>query len=245
MVKSAIELAAKAHDGQFRKGTSIPYIAHPCNVGVLLAEQGCTTTVICAGILHDVIEDTAITIADLRQQFGRKVASIVEKCSEPDKSLPWRERKQHTIEYLAKAPLDVKLISCADKFDNILSIERDYQKEGEELWSRFNASKEDQQWYYHGLVRSLGKGKFAKSPLYGYFKESVFEVFGTPDSHESESALNYLYFDKDGAIFRKTKNASGIGIEDVKTPTGWKPYEGDRLAPVYYGDSISEEEANR
>jgi (p)ppGpp synthase/HD superfamily hydrolase len=177
MIKRAIELAAKAHHNQFRKGTDTPYFAHPCNVGVILAQNGCPVEVIAAGILHDVIEDTPITVDDLRLQFGKKVASIVEKCSEPDKSLSWTERKQHTIDFLAKASMEVKFVACADKLDNIISIARDYDELGEDFWKRFNASKEEQSWYYHGLVKSLSKGKFAKSDLFRYFKEKVDDVF--------------------------------------------------------------------
>jgi (p)ppGpp synthase/HD superfamily hydrolase len=177
MIKRAIELAAKAHYNQFRKGTDIPYFAHPCNVGIILAQHGCSKEVVAAGILHDTIEDTPLTIEDIRTQFGNEVANIVEGCSEPDKSLSWMERKQHTIDFLAKASMEVKFVTCADKMDNISSIALDYDELGEDFWQRFNAGKEEQSWYYRGLVESLNKGEFAKTDLFHDFELKVSYVF--------------------------------------------------------------------
>ena len=244
MIKRAIELAAKAHHNQFRKGTDTPYFAHPCNVGVILAQNGCPEAVVAAGILHDTIEDTPLTIEDIRTQFGNEVSTIVEGCSEPDKSLSWMERKQHTIDFLAKAPMEVKFVTCADKLDNISSIALDYDELGEDFWQRFNAGKEEQSWYYHGLVNSLNRGEFTKTDLFRYFKEKVDDVFKASNPRtEPLVEPKYNYFEKDGAIFRRKKSVKTMSVEDVKTPDGWKPYQGDRLAPVYFGDSISEEEA--
>jgi hypothetical protein len=176
---------------------------------VILAQNGCPVEVIAAGILHDVIEDTPITVDDLRLQFGKKVASIVEKCSEPDKSLSWRERKQHTIDFLAKASMEVKFVACADKLDNITSIALDYDELGEDFWQRFNAGKEEQSWYYHGLVKSLSKGKFAKTDLFRYFEEKVDDVFKLcPPSNLIDSLdfakaekLGYRLVIEDGMFF--------------------------------------------
>src|ERR1043165_5018773 len=107
MLDLVIEVAAKAHSGQFRKGTDIPYIAHPYAVGMILARAGCAEEMIAAGILHDTVEDTDLTLEYIKETFGERVAAIVEGCSEPDKSATWEERKRHTIEYLRTAPWEV------------------------------------------------------------------------------------------------------------------------------------------
>src|SRR5438874_3924659 len=100
MLDFAIEVAAKAHRGQVRKGTDIPYISHPYAVGMMLARAGYSEEVIAAGILHDTVEDTNITLEYLRETFSEKVALIVEGCSEPHHgSAPWEARKAHTLEY--------------------------------------------------------------------------------------------------------------------------------------------------
>src|SRR5205814_6539887 len=123
MINVAIEVAARAHYGQVRKGTDIPYISHPYAVGMMLARTGCPEEIITAGILHDTVEDTNITLEYLREKFGEKVASIVEGCSEPHHgSAPWEARKAHTLEYLRNAPWEVKVVTCADKLHNIGTI---------------------------------------------------------------------------------------------------------------------------
>lgn len=155
MIDSAIEVAAKAHRNQTRKGTEIPYLVHPFSVAIILSHAGCSEEVIVAGILHDTVEDTSITLEYIRENFGEKVASIVNGCSEPDKSLPWKERKKHTLKFLKTAPLDIRLVTCADKLNNIRTIAADYDKIGGEIWTRFNERRKEQEWYYRGLVESL------------------------------------------------------------------------------------------
>ena len=125
MINLAIEVAVKAHQNQVRKGTDIPYITHPLAVGIILAKAGCSDEVIIAGILHDTVEDTSITLDDLRDTFGEKVSMIVKCASEPDKSLKWEERKSHTQDFLKGAPREVKFVALADKLNNIRAIASD------------------------------------------------------------------------------------------------------------------------
>ena len=92
LIDQAIQLAVKRHEGQCRKGTKkTPYIVHPFAVAVILAQAGCPDEVIAAGILHDTIEDTDLTLADLEQAMGPSVAAIVQGASEPLRHWPsWR-----------------------------------------------------------------------------------------------------------------------------------------------------------
>ena len=119
----AIELAARAHRCQVRKGTEIPYIVHPLAVAGILIHANCPEHLVIAGILHDTLEDTPLTLEEIRSQFGREVADLVVALSEPDKKAPWEERKAHTIDHLEqKATPDVLLVSVADKLDNMRAI---------------------------------------------------------------------------------------------------------------------------
>lgn len=152
MIFRAIEFAARAHRNHYRKGTKVPYIVHPLNVAKILIEYGCAEEVVVAGILHDTTEDTPVTIGEIRGEFGDKVAALVEAASERDKSDTWEHRKSHTVEYLKTAPMDVLILSCADKLDNVKSIIEDVEKDGESVWDRFNRPKDDQEWYYRSLV---------------------------------------------------------------------------------------------
>ena len=180
MLNLAIEVAVKAHQNQLRKGTDIPYITHPLAVGIILAKAGCSDDVIVAGILHDTVEDTSITLDYLRDTFGNKVATIVEGASEPDKSLSWEKRKRHTLDSLKGAPPEVKFVALADKLNNIRAIAADYAKMGEELWERFNRGKEAQKWYYQGLVQALRDDSADEvyQTLHSQFAQEVSEVFG-------------------------------------------------------------------
>lgn len=152
-VLKALNYAIKAHDGQLRKGTKIPYVFHPIGVANILMARDCINQLVIAALLHDIIEDTKIAFEDLRRDFGLYVAEIVRGLSEPDRSLSWKERKTHTIQYLKEAAPDVCLVSCADKLDNIRSIRRDMSPFDDNLWTRFNAKKEEQEWYYRSLAK--------------------------------------------------------------------------------------------
>jgi (p)ppGpp synthase/HD superfamily hydrolase len=155
MIDLAIEVAVRAHQNQVRKGTDIPYITHPLAVGIILAKAGCSDDVIISGILHDTVEDKAVTLDTIHEKFGEKIASIVEGCSEPDKSLPWEERKARTLKFLKAAPLAVRLVACADKLHNIRTIAVEHEKIGDQVWERFRRGRSDQEGYYRGLVESL------------------------------------------------------------------------------------------
>ena len=180
MIDLAVEVAVKAHQNQTRKGTDIPYITHPLGVGISLAKVGSPDEVIAAGILHDTLEDTSLTQDNISEKFGDKVASIVKDCSEPDKSLPWDARKKHTIEFLKKASPEVRLVTCADKLHNIRTIISEYEKMGEHVWERFKRGRADQEWYYRGLVESLGhcSNKPGYESLFQQLKSEVETLFG-------------------------------------------------------------------
>jgi len=178
-IMEAYRFAAQAHAGQVRKGTTIPYITHPFRVAKILIDQPCSEEAILAGLLHDTVEDTAVDIKEIRASFGEEVAAIVESVSEPDKSAPWEERKEHTINHLLNASMDAVLVSCADKLDNLLEMYQAYKNVGEDLWNRFRRPRGKQEWYY----RSLGK----------VFKERMVEWKFKPLLHAYLDAMHTLF----------------------------------------------------
>ena len=156
-IENAIVFATMAHDKQARKLTNIPYITHPYHVGMLLLHAGCNEDIVCAGLLHDTVEDTDVTVQDLRNEFGDVIARLVDGCSEPNKNLPWEERKQHTINYLMTASKDICMIVCADKLSNIRSIRKEEEVDGDIVWKKFNRGKDKQEWYYRGVISSISR----------------------------------------------------------------------------------------
>jgi (p)ppGpp synthase/HD superfamily hydrolase len=177
----AIELAAKAHHRQVRKGTEIPYIVHPLAVAGILIRANCPEHLVIAGILHDTLEDTPLRLDEIQSQFGREVADLVVGVSEPDKKTTWEERKAHTIDHLEqKATADMLLVAVADKLDNMRAIRAGLESDGDAFWLRFNRPREDQKWYYQRLAgvfeRRITAG--AGVALAHAFKLEVVWVFG-------------------------------------------------------------------
>jgi (p)ppGpp synthase/HD superfamily hydrolase len=180
MIFKAIEFAVGAHSGQYRKGTKIPYIVHPLAVAKILIEYDCPDHVVIAGILHDTIEDTPITLEQIKEIFGSAVADLVKAASEPDKSDTWENRKEHTIEHLKTLPEEAVILSLADKLDNIRTIRKDLERHGKDLWDRFNAPREKQKWYYKNLVNIISARLTDENSLsmVDLFRHEVIRVFG-------------------------------------------------------------------
>ena len=159
-INQALIVAAKAHDGQTRKGTDIPYISHPVAVALLASEHTDDEDVIIGALFHDILEDVSPEVyseARMKTDFGDRVANLVKAVSEdkrPDEpEKPWKERKTTYINHLRQeTDTGAIVISAADKTHNLLSIIQDYQTHGDDLWSRFNAPKEGQLWYYQAVT---------------------------------------------------------------------------------------------
>lgn len=177
ILESAIEFAAIAHSGQLRKGTVTPYITHPYTVGMYLKQAGCDDEVVAAGILHDVLEDTPATYEELKTKFGERVAELVNAVSEPDKTMTWEARKQHTITSLKTASNAVRIIACADKLHNLRTAIEAVEQHGEQAWERFKRGRKEQEWYYRALGDVLesndGSGMFEE------FRNAVDRCFGS------------------------------------------------------------------
>lgn len=177
----ALIFAARAHDGQRRKGTDIPYIVHPAAMAMKLLTMNCMEDVVIAALLHDVVEDTPATLEDISQAFGDNVAALVSAASEPEHNTArWEVRKQHTIDFLRTASLPAKLLTCADKLHNLRSIEQDYAQLGEGVWKRFARGREKQAWYYRELAKSFTQNVKSPEnyPIFTEFTQEVTALFG-------------------------------------------------------------------
>lgn len=168
----AIDFAEKAHWGQYRKGNRIPYIIHPLSVMEILIRNNAKEEVVIAGILHDVVEDTNYTLDDINEKFGDEVAKLVECASELEKNLPWEQRKQHTIDFLQTVKdKDILYLICADKLHNVTSMKADYEKIGDELWTKFKHGREKQKWYYKTIAEIFLKYDSEDKLFYEYMNE--------------------------------------------------------------------------
>ena len=157
-LSQALALAIEAHNGQFRKETTIPYIAHPMAVASIALEYGADEDQAMAALLHDAVEDGGAKYAEvIRSKFGDRVADIVNGCTDgvPDNNgikPPWKQRKESYIAHLKSAPDDVLLVSGSDKLHNARAIVSDLQNIGLRVFDRFSSSKADTLWYYQSLA---------------------------------------------------------------------------------------------
>jgi (p)ppGpp synthase/HD superfamily hydrolase len=151
----AFEFAFKKHQKQVRKASTIPYIAHLMGVTSLVLEAGGDEDLAIAALLHDVVEDCGGVpmLKEVRRRFGKRVAHVVAGCTDADTypKPPWQERKEQYIEQLKHADADTRLVSAADKLNNLRSILSDYRAIGESVWSRFNGGRDGTLWYYRTL----------------------------------------------------------------------------------------------
>ena len=153
----ALAYATKLHEGQRRKGTAIPYIAHLLGVACLALEYAPDEDRAIAALLHDAVEDQggAKTLQQIRRRFGSTVAAIVDGCSDADvvPKPPWQRRKEAYLERLTRESPAVRFVSACDKLHNVRAIIRDYRTHGDRLWKRFRGGKDGTLWYYGALVK--------------------------------------------------------------------------------------------
>ena len=125
-------------------------------VASLVLEAGGDEDLAIAALLHDVVEDCggAPMLKEVRRRFGSRVAKIVDGCTDADTypKPPWQERKEKYIRRLKTEDADTRLVSAADKLNNVRSILSDYRVIGESVWSRFNGGRDGTLWYYRTLL---------------------------------------------------------------------------------------------
>ena len=159
LVSEAIVFAAKAHDGMRRKKSEAPYILHPMEAAVIVGTMTDDQHLIAAAALHDVVEDTGVTIEEIEEKFGKRVRELVQaetedKREELPPSATWRIRKEESLAVLENTDdLAVLMVWLGDKLANMRAIYRDFKVEGNAMWQRFNQKDPAQQaWYYRSIV---------------------------------------------------------------------------------------------
>lgn len=157
--QAAVEFAARKHDGQTRKGKSVPYIAHLLSVASIVLEAGGDEDSAIAALLHDVVEDCGgrPVLREIELEFGSRVAHIVEGCTDSfgTPKPPWKERKDSYLARLRTEDAGTRLVSASDKLDNARSVLSDYRWDGESIWTRFSGGREGTLWYYRALAQEF------------------------------------------------------------------------------------------
>ncbi len=127
LVEAAYQLAESSHEGQQRVSGE-PFIEHPLGVAHILADLGMDTTTLVSALLHDVVEDTELTLEDIDQRFGDQVAAIVDGLTKLDR-IEFRSREQQQAENVRKMMLamarDIRviIIKLADRLHNMRTLQ--------------------------------------------------------------------------------------------------------------------------
>lgn len=185
LLDRAIVFAVQAHHNSERRGKGFPYIVHPLEAVEIVATITPDQELLAAAALHDTVEDTEVTVEQLREAFGDRIANLVHAESDQidgelfngeNEEDTWHARKQAAIDRLAKASHDAKIVAMGDKLSNMRAIWRDYQVKGDELWKIFHCSdKAAHEWHYRGLAASLKE--LEDTSAYQEFVRLIDEVF--------------------------------------------------------------------
>ena len=134
-----------------------------------------------AAALHDTVEDTDVTVEQIRAEFGERIASLVVaesdiKVSGVSEEESWHIRKQAAIDRLAAASRDAKMVALGDKLSNMRAIARDYAVQGDTLWNLFRIKeREAHEWHYRGLADALRE--LQDTSVYKEFEQLINQVF--------------------------------------------------------------------
>lgn len=120
----ALAFAMRCHAGHRRESDGEPFISHLVEVARLLRDAGCSERVVAAGLLHDVLEDTEVSIAEIASRFGDEVAGLVLGVTDDSCIESYRLRKQVLRDQVRFVGGDVALLFAADKISNVRDLPR-------------------------------------------------------------------------------------------------------------------------
>lgn len=172
LLDRAICFATEAHAGQLRKDGS-PFILHPLEDAAIVGTMTTDRAVLAAAVLHDTVEDTAVTPQQIADAFGPRVYELVMHETENKRptippSETWRVRKEESLELLAKSnDPAVKMLWLGDKLANLRALRRAHDELGQAAFDRFNIDDPLAHKWYYGTILELLKDLSA----YGAYRE--------------------------------------------------------------------------
>lgn len=162
LVSAAMHFAIDAHNGEKRKGDGRLAVLHELEAAAIVASITQDEATIAAAALHDTVEDAGVTIEEIEEKFGKRVAQLVASETENKRrDLPaadtWRIRKEEAVSLLQKTDdISVKMIFLGDKLSNMRSFYILKQREGDSMWNSFNQKDpEAHHWYYRSIADAM------------------------------------------------------------------------------------------
>jgi myo-inositol-1(or 4)-monophosphatase len=178
----AVAFALKAHEGQLRKDGGV-YILHPLEDAVIVGTMTSDLDLLAAAVLHDTVEDTAVTAQEIEDVFGERIAELVAHETEdkrPDMkpSDTWKIRKEESLAVLKDSGIETKMLWLGDKLSNMRSLCRDFDRIGVSVFDRFNEKNPAEQYWYHSTILEY-ISELKDYPAYKEYQELVNHVFAT------------------------------------------------------------------
>ena len=158
IIRLALQVSAKAHNDQVRKGSDTPYLVHPVGVMLILAEFTNNDEVLAAALLHDVLEDCSDVYSEsqMRREFGDEITGIVKAVTKDSAITDWRARNDNYLATLRASNNGSAIMVCAaDKINNLVDVLEDYEAMGPVVWEKFSAGKDDQLWWYNAAYELI------------------------------------------------------------------------------------------
>jgi (p)ppGpp synthase/HD superfamily hydrolase len=137
LIRDAYELLIFKHGGQHQKVNGRPYVEHPISVASDVREAGFDSGMVAAALLHDIVEDSDVTVDEVRERFGDQVAKLVDAMTDLSEVKPFERRMAlHRERVVATGP-EAAAIFAADKLNNVRALRAAYAEDGEEVAERF------------------------------------------------------------------------------------------------------------
>src|SRR5579872_3415141 len=208
IVRKAYEFSQEHHSGQTR-ASGEPYLVHPLGVALVLAEMKMDPVAIAAGLLHDSVEDTSVTIVDIRKEFGEQVAHIVEGVTKISQ-IDFATREEQQAENLRKMMLamvdDIRvvLIKLADRLHNMRTLEHLSPERQQKI------AKETLE-IYAPIAHRLGMGKIrGELEDLGFRYLDPISYQQVHDAVESRRKVGQQFLDRMAGTLREKLKEAGI-----------------------------------
>lgn len=158
IVQEAINFAFEAHGNSIRKGDHKPSVYHALETMSIVSSLTNDEEIIAAAVLHDVVEDTPVTLEEVKNKFTERIAFLVSsetenKRRDKDAKQTWLERKQEALDVLeTTSDIGVKLIFLGDKLSNMRSFYVIKKEKKEHMWDAFNQKDPQMHHYYYRTI---------------------------------------------------------------------------------------------
>jgi (p)ppGpp synthase/HD superfamily hydrolase len=153
LVRSALVFAVRCHARQRRRSDGAAFIEHPLEVAGLLHDAGCSDVLVAAGLLHDVVEDSHVGVAELTWRFGAEVAGLVQAVTEDSTVDDYRHRKRMLREQVRITGGDAALVFAADKIAKVRELPETVRRDRERVVEAELSSRERHQLEHQQRLR--------------------------------------------------------------------------------------------